>query len=402
VSQGENEFRHGWRALLAAATGNGGGLGAMPIYSLSSFIAPLGMAFGWSRGAIGAAATIVTAGIFVTGPIVGHFCDKYGVRRLALPSIVLFAIAFAAMTMIGGSILTLYAGFALLALFGAATTSVAYTRVVNTWFIRSRGLALGITMTGSGLTAFAMPLLLRPIIAAHGWQAGFLTCAAVALIPLPFCWLLLHDRGHDPAAPPAVARGLLPGAVLRTRQFWTMVAAAIIFSSTMGGIIVHIVPVLTDLGLSPAIAARDASLLGIGMIVGRLATGTLLDRMNGPLLGLLLMTSTACGFLILYLHWMPAVPFAIIVIGLALGSEGDVLAFFTSRYFGMRSYAELFGWMFGFLALGTATGPLLIAFLQDGSGYRTALAIFAAQCLVSGLLLASLGRYPDWNATQGE
>jgi MFS family permease len=132
------------------------------------------------------------------------------------------------------------------------------------------------------------------------------------------------------------------------------------------------------------------------MIIGRLGTGTLLDRMNGPLLGATLMISTACGFLILYMQWMGGIPFAIVLMGLALGSEGDVLAFFTGRYFGMRNYAELFGWVFGFLALGTAAGPLLIAALQNGTGYRAALGASVIQCLCAAALLGSLGRYPDW------
>ena len=62
----------------------------------------------------------------------------------------------------------------------------------------------------------------------------------------------------------------------------------------------------------------------------------------------------------------------------------------------MYSYAELFGWMFGVIALGTSAGPLLIMGLQDGGGYRTALLVFAGQCVVAAALFGSLGRYPVW------
>jgi MFS family permease len=393
------ELRRSWPVLVATAAGNAGGMAALPIYSLSSFITPLQREFGWSRGAIGAAATIITVGIFVTGPFVGHFCDRHGVRALALPSMLLFAIAHAALTLINGSIATLYGGFVLLTIAGAATTSVTFTRVVNSWFDKARGLALGLTMTGSGITAFALPLLLAPVIRAEGWRAGFLTCGAIALLPALISWFLLHERRVENArttdkTPPAF--GMSAKGALRTRHFWTMVAAAIVFSSSVGGVIVHIVPLLGDIGLSAPAAARTASLLGVGIVAGRLLTGALLDALHGPLLAAFFMLCAAAGFLILYGGSPRLVLFAVLLIGLSLGSEGDLLAFFTARYFGMRSYAELFGWMFGFIALGTSAGPLLIMGLQEGGGYRTALLVFAGQCVVAAALFGSLGRYPVW------
>ncbi|MET0985074.1 MAG: MFS transporter [Steroidobacteraceae bacterium] len=391
------EFRHGWPVLLAAALGNGAGLAAVPLYSLSSFIPPLQAQFGWSRGAIGAAATIITAGIFITGPLVGRLCDRYGVRRLALPSMVLLALALAALTQLSSSVATLYVGFVFVAIAGAATTSIVFTRVINTWFDRSRGLALGITMTGSGITAFAMPLLLGAVIPNWGWKAGFLLCAAVALLPLPVAWFLLHERRTTAAREQRSAVGMPSAVALRSRHFWTMVVAALVFSCAMGGIIVHVVPLLRDIGFSAERAARTASLLGVGIVAGRLLTGALLDRLHGPWVAASLMSTTAIGLAFLYSGAPSVAPLAVLIVGLALGSEGDLLAYFTARYFGMRSYAEIFGWLFGFLALGTATGPLMIMALQGAAGYRNALLTFIVFCLVAAVLLGSLGRYPDWS-----
>jgi predicted MFS family arabinose efflux permease len=393
----KSEFRRGWPVLLAAAMGNGAGLAAVPLYSLSSFIPPLEAQFGWSRGAIGAAATIITAGIFLTGPLVGRLCDRHGVRRLALPSMALMALALAALTQLQSSILTLYAGYVLVAITGAATTSIVFTRVVNTWFDRSRGLALGITMTGSGFTAFVMPLLLGKVIGTWGWQAGFLACAAVALLPLPFAWALLHERQIQSTRQQVGTVGIASNIALRSRRFWTMVVAALVFSCAMGGIIVHVVPLLRDIGFSAEAAARAAALLGVGIVAGRLLTGALLDRLHGPAVAAGLMMTTAMGLAFLYSGSLSLAPFAVFIVGLALGSEGDLLAYFTARYFGMRSYAEIFGWLFGFLALGTATGPIAIMALHEEAGYGRALLVFIGLCLVAAGLLGSLGRYPNWN-----
>lgn len=393
-----NEFKRGWPVLLAAALGNGGGLAAVPVYSLSSFIRPLGEDFGWSRGAIGLGATIITVGIFLTGPIVGGLCDRHGARRLVLPSMALLAAGLAAMSLIGGSITTLYLGLAGLALVGAATTSVVYTRVVNTWFERSRGLALGLTMTGSGFTAMLMPLILGPVIAAHGWQTGFLVCAAAALLPLPFAFFLLRERGREDASQAQVlATGVSVAEAMRDRRFWMMAASALIYSATAGGVIVHSVPMLSDMGFGPAEAGKVAALMGLGILFGRLIAGVLLDRFHGPLIGAGLMITAACGLLVLHQHSMALAPFGILLVGVAIGSEGDLLAYFTSRYFGMRNYAGLFGWLFGVIALGTALGPILTAAMLGPAGYAPILLVFIGQCLAAAVLMGLLGRYPVWD-----
>jgi MFS transporter, OFA family, oxalate/formate antiporter len=391
------EFRRGWQVLLAAAAGVASGLSAVPFYSLSSFIAPLQHEFGWSRGAIGVAGTIVVVGNFFTGPIVGHFCDRYGVRRLAIPSIVLLSAALAALRFMGGPLLSLYGGYTLVVIGGAATTSVAYTRIVNTWFKRSRGLALGITMAGSGVTAIVLPLLLSRVIGESGWQAGYFACALATLIPLPLIWRLLRERPVSAASAAALSYGLSPGAALRSRHFWTMAAAAMLFSPAISAVVIHLQPILADIGLSAPKAARSAALLGVGIIMGRFIAGSLLDRVHGPWVALMLFTTPAIGYLILYYQWISLAPLAVLIVGMSLGAEGDVFAYFTARYFGLRSYAELFGWMFGFMCLAGAAGPLFILVLPAVGGYAVALRIFAAQCILAALLLGSLGRYPDWS-----
>lgn len=390
------EFRAGWPALLATMVGNAGGLAAVPLFALSSFIAPLKAEFGWSSAAIGAAATIITLAIFLTGPVVGRYCDRYGARRLTLPSIVLFAAAIAALTLIGSSVASLYAGYVLLGVTGAATTSVAYSRVVNLHFERARGLALAIMMTGSGIGAVVLPLMLSAVIGSAGWRAGFLACAAVALLPLPFVWALIRDRPVQTDSVVAPRSGITARQAMATRRFWIMAAAILCFAPTAGAFIVHILPILAELGLSGGDGAGVAALLGIGMIAGRLTSGLLLDRTNGPLPAILLTASTAVGFLLLHAGVAALAPVAVLLVGLTLGAEGDLLAYFTVRYFGMRSYAELFGWLFGIIALGTAAGPLLVVVLQEADGsYATALLVFALQCVAAAILFITLGRYPD-------
>jgi len=354
------EFRRGWRVLLTSAAGVACGLSGIPFYALSSFISPLHAQFGWSRGAIGIAGTILVVGNFFTGPIIGHFCDRYGVRRLAAPSVILLAMALSGLALVGGSLSSLYIGYSLVVLGGAATTSVTYTRLVSTWFKRSRGLALGMTMAGSGVIAVVTPLVLSHVIANWGWQAGYLACGLATLIPVPLIWLMRPEKpvGEEKAA--ATAWGAAPGDAIRDRRFWTMAAAALLFSPAISAVVIHLQPILTDMGLSPRSIAPCAALLGVGIILGRFLSGSLLDHFYGPVVAMLLFVMPAVGYLMLYSQWLSLAPFAVLIVGMSLGAEGDVFAYFISRYFGLRSYAELFGWIFGVMCLAGGLGPLLI------------------------------------------
>lgn len=393
-----NEFRRGWPALLAATVGLACGLATIPFYSLSSFMAPLNEEFGWSRAQIGVASTIFTVMLFVTGPVMGRFADRYGARRLALPSVVLLALALAALTLIGGSVMTLYAGFILMSLAGAATTYVAYTRIVNTWFERSRGLALGITMAGAGVTAFVMPLMLARVIGEFGWRGGYVACALLALLPLPLLYLWLRERVETPAERAHANIGMTMAEVARTRRFWTMLGAAAFLSPALQVAVIHMMPMLGEIGLAPAEAARTAALLGLGIIIGRFLSGVMLDRFHGPLVGFVLFLIPVFGYLALWSHSVTLAPYAVTMVGISLGVEGDILAYFASRYFGLRSYAEIFGWIFGVMAITGACGPLLMLAIPESAGYRPVLLIFSAMAAVAAVLISTLGRYPVWRS----
>lgn len=117
---------------------------------------------------------------------------------------------------------------------------------------------------------------------------------------------------------------------------------------------------LTDRGIALQTATATMSGVGIALILGRVFSGWCLDRMWGPyvavaffvlpMIGIALLASGAAGF----------VPFAgAIALGLGIGAEVDLMAFFASRYFGQRNYAKVYGTMFGIFAFGVGIGPAL-------------------------------------------
>jgi MFS family permease len=399
TATGQGEFRRGWRALLAAVVGMAFGLTAVPYYSISSFMAPLHAEFGWSVNSIGIAGAIVSVGNFFTGPFVGRYCDRVGVRPLALVSIVLLALTIAALRFMNGSLAALYGGYIVVGAAGAATTAVAYSRVVNTWFAKSRGLALGITMAGTGVAAFILPLVLSWVIGCGGWRAGYLACALMALIPFPLVWWALHERRSAVGEPPVAAYGMTRAEAMRTGRFWLIGIGASIYSVAIGAVMLHLQPILKEIGWTGAGAAGAASMLGIGIIGGRFLSGSLLDRFHGPRVALVLFTMPVIGYLLFFSQHAAMAPLAVFIVGLSVGVEGDTISYFTARYFGLKCYSELFGWMFGFMCLAGALGPFVVIALKVGDSYHVALLVFAAMSMVSALLLGTLGQYPDWRHT---
>ena len=168
-----DEFRRGWKTLLASAMGNGSGLSGIAFYTFGVFIVPLVTAFGWTRGQVSIAASFMILGTAITAPIIGSIIDRLGAQRVALISMVLVALGYFALTQSSGSIALFYASWLMIALVGGGTTPVVWTRAVNMWFDRGRGLALGLALAGSGVASIFAPVLTNSMIKAYGWQGAY-------------------------------------------------------------------------------------------------------------------------------------------------------------------------------------------------------------------------------------
>lgn len=103
------EFSQGWTLILACLIGMMVGLTALPFYTYGVFAGPLEEAFGWTRAQSQSALMFQTIGVLAVLPFLGWVCDKYGVRRIAIISMGLFALGFAMMSRLNGSLWQYYA-----------------------------------------------------------------------------------------------------------------------------------------------------------------------------------------------------------------------------------------------------------------------------------------------------
>ncbi|TWB45864.1 MFS transporter [Nitrospirillum pindoramense] len=402
------EFRKGWRLVLAAATGVGLGITGLTFYTLGIFIGPLSQEFGWSRTAISGATLLTTATTILLGPVVGRLVDRLGGRRVGMASLFLLALGLVGLSHIGPSLTSFYLAFGCAMVLGAGTLPIVWTRAVNASFDRSRGLALGLTLTGTGVCGILAPPFTQWLVTTHGWRVAYLGQAAlVAGLGLAVVGLFFREAtGTSAVAASAPAMPERPSLTLaearRTRQFWGLGVGLLFASFAVASLIVHLVPMLSGAGVERATAVWYASLLGMAIIVGRLGVGGLVDRLHPPGVAAAVMAAAALGCALLALSGatMPGtnaalVLPAVLLIGFAAGAEVDLVAFLVSRYFGLRSYGEIYGWQLGFFALGAGLGPMGVGRLYDMTGgYGAGLGACAAGFLVGAAALGTLGPVP--------
>lgn len=401
-----DEFRQGWRIVVAGAIGTAFGISALPFYTLGVFVKPVGAEFGWSRETVQWGFAWQMLGLLAIGWIYGWAVDRYGARRVALLSQVGLGIGLASLSLVT-SLPHWYAAWLLVALLGAGTSPITWTRGIAGWFDGARGAALGLGLVGTGLTGLIAPPIITSIVEDHGWRAGYLALgASVVVVALPLTLWLFHDREARPGAvplPPLV--GLSRREAFRSHRFWVMMLVFTLITFGVGGLIPSLVPLLTDRGLTPAAAAGYASLAGLAVILGRVFAGVLLDRFWAPAVavGFLMLPAISC--VALAQGGLPSpvmIGLAAAFVGLAAGAEFDLVAFMVTRYFGMRHYGVIYSLqLVGLLFAGGLAPPLFGRIYDQTGSYDAMLLACAAIFVVSPLLLLTMGRYPSF-ARAGE
>ena len=400
------EFRQGWRVLLVAAMGVTCGITAVPIYTIGAFVGPLEDAYGWSRGAIQSATVFAYLTLIFAGPLAGFLTDRFGPRRVALWSVFGISASVGSAAVLANSLWGLYIAYALIGILGAGTSPVTWTRAVSTWFVKMRGLAFGFTLMGTGLFATVGPLYVTLAIGQFGWRGGYLALAVVPLIfVLPLVYLWFYEK-HDPRDGKTAPKGKSEvgtdedmdlAQALKTTQFWIIAVSFLFFSTSISGFIASFIPMLTDGGLTREAAASMAGAIGISVLTGRIVTGFLLDHVRASVLSTVVMALPAIGCFLWGAGYTGAngALIAAIFVGLAGGAEFDLVAYMTSRYFGLRHYGKLYGILFSSVIAGAAIGPLMFGFGFDLLGsYGPVLLAASALFVVGGISQLFLGHYP--------
>jgi len=383
---GSSEFsRLSIGAAIAAAVGAAVTVGPMIVPTFGIFMVAFGKAFGWTRTEF-SSVILVTAwiGAIVT-PQAGRLIDRLGVRRVMLPGVVLFGLALMSVSLVRGKLWELYAFYALVGLTAGVQNAVPYSKLVSLWFQRHRGAVLACVTTAYGLSYAIMPQVVRPLIARHGWQAGYLFLGGLVIASL----LVLVPLLRAPAGASRLAlsgegtSGVTLAEAVRTPAFWMIGAMIFLAVDALVGTLAHTFPMITDRGLSPMLGTNVISTVALGSMLGQISFGFVLDRSNSPRVGALYFAAALIGASLIHYGTTAAwlVPGGFMM-GVGQGAELGLTAYFATRYFGTRHFGEIYGWIYAAATVASGLGPLLMGLAFDRLGSYRPMEIAAEVSLI--------------------
>lgn len=257
-------------------------------------------------------------------------------------------------------------------------------------------------MAGLGACGVLMPYLANYLLDMIGWRGTFLVIGALCtVIPTAvYAFVTKMPAEHERERAAARAAGRTAGESLRriatsSRQFWLLSAAIFLVSTATFGLMSQVVPMTTDKGIDRTLAVTLLSVLSLSSIVARLIVGYLLDRVFASFVGATIFAACAVGVvLVISSTSSPALFLGAVLIGLALGAEGDVAAYMTSRYFPKHSYGRVLGVVYFLFAMGSAVGVFLLGQVYSLTGsYAAGVVPIVAMVAVAIVCVLSMGPY---------
>lgn len=381
--------------LFAAMTAPGQTAG------LSPFTDPLIDTLNIDRTSLSISYLIATLIGAATMPFAGRMIDRFG-AKIAIGWI---AVGFTAV-LVGISFVTnifgLTAGYVGLRMFGQGALTLAATTLVARLITHRSGLALGIAgAMGAGGISLA-PVGVERLIAwsdiATTWRIEALL---VAVIVLPLVLLLPGDRPrtHTDTGTILVAApesGHTAAFALRTRMFWVFTGAGVVVGMMSTGMAFHLISLLGEQGLSTAEAASNFIPQTVAALLGTLALGAVVDRID-PRVGVIVAMLALAGSMVLLPYVTPGVVAVMfgLLLGLSQGALRGVEAAGFVRYFGRAHIGSIRGIATGVALSSTALGPVYYAVGLDISGSYAPVSLWGAALPLAVIVLTLLSAPPS-------
>lgn len=403
MSETRSELSQHWPIVLGACVALGCGYNQMQ-YVSSIFVKALEAEFGWTRGEIAAGGAALLLGI-IAAPIAGILLDRYGSRPVTMIAAFLLGLTFIGLSLLPSDIYVYYVLIGVMAVVGKGTTPIGYTLPVVKWFTKQRGVALSLTLVGTSAVALGLGPLLTWLTTDYGFRAGYIAMAVVSWIAIPSVFFLVREGGRATADHPKEAVEL-PGLTFReaakSYRFYLLFTVLFLVCSAVVAVASQLVPIITDAGFSTETAGLTITVFATSTVIGRVGIGFAFDRMWAPLPAMLALVPAVFGCLLL--TEMPsvwAVYVAAAMLGIAQGVEVDIVSYFISKYFGIKSYSKIFAIVGLAFTFGTVTGQVSAGQAYDYfQNYNAVLIAAAVGFGVSAFLVLLMGRYPDTFVSQ--
>jgi sugar phosphate permease len=378
-------------------------------------IVPLERAFGWSRATVSFAVGFQLLIYGLIGPFSAGLVDRFGLRRTIFCALSLAVLSFGTTMFVSTPWqLVLIWGFGTGLGTGCAALVLAAI-IANRWFVKGRGIAMGI-MTASAATGQLIFLpLLANIITRFGWQTSVIVACAVGSACLPLVLFLMRDHPADlglrpygipadapdepppPRANPITAAFAVLGEVVGSRDFWLLSTSFFVCGATTFGLIgTHFIPACLDHGIPEGTAANILAAMGVCNVIGTLASGWLTDRFDSR--WLLFWYYGFRGVSLFFLPYAFDLSFwGLPVFGLLYGFDWITTVPPTVRLassiFGLQRAGIVYGWIMVMHQLGAAVFAYAAGVVRTEFGdYYAADLVSGVICLAAALLVLRIGR----------
>ena len=371
---------------------------------IESFIADLGI----SRSLVSTLYTLGTlVGSFVL-PMVGYQLDRHGARLIVVLITALFGLACVYMGYVQNAFM-LGLGFIALRMLGQGSLGLVCTNIINQWWVRRRGMVMGISgMAGSLISLGGFPNLINWLLPIYGWRSTYIFLGIIlvfVMTPLAFIFFRNHpeDYGLQPDGGESGIfrsrkRKQVPtgwtevhwtlGQAMHTSVFWILVGSLSAISMLSTGLFFHIVSIFTDNGLTPDLAAAVFVPVAVTTALVNWGSGLLVDRV--PVRVLLAIGLFFQALSLLMARSLSGITL-VLIFGIVLGISSGLIRILGSvvwaMYFGRHHLGSITGFTTMITITGSAMGPMPLGIGRDLLGsYNLALIISAAIPLLLGIL----------------
>jgi sugar phosphate permease len=370
-------------------------------------LVPLMNDLGWDRATISFAISVGIALYGLTGPFAAAIMQRFGIRRTLLAALLMLSLAVASTTLVRTP-LQMVLTWGVLTGVGTGTVALVLgATVVNRWFKKRRGLAMGLltASTATGQLVF-LPLLAR-MIETEGWRLATLIVAGATALIIPVVFLLLPERPSDlglraygadsndvdasSLGNPLTTAFSTLGRGIKKPVFWLLWSSFFVCGLSTNGLIgTHLIALCLDHGLPEVRAAGLLAAMGLLDLVGTTLSGWLSDRYDNRML--LAWYYGLRGISLLFLPFSDFSFFELSIFAVFYGLDWIATVPPTVRLatqeFGDRDAAILFGWISAGHQMGAATAAFGAGLLRsEFDTYLHAFLIAGAACILIAFAL---------------
>jgi len=416
--QKSSRIYFGWWTVLTAGTLQGLTMG-LSMTGISAFFKPIAEELNLTRAIASLAGGLSRLGGSFEAPLSGFLVDKFGPRWIMLIGINIFVIGLILMSFIN-SAWTYCIAWIIVATGVNFAATVAVDKTLTNWFVKRRGLVMGLKSGLIGVFGAVMLPIVSWLIVMVGWRSSFLIWGVIIpVILLPLVWFFVKqqrpeyygllpdgakeetdftedtedmiEKGVEYAAGVQETEFTLRQA-MKTPAYWILLVVWAGQGVATGGFGLHCIPFLTDQGISPTTAGALMGMMVFFTIPSRTLAGLIADRLKKTQLQLLwaagcLLRAFGIGFFLF--SQTPAMIYVFLILyGIGTGVVAPLDIIVRARYFGRKAYGSIAGSSSMFTAPFGVIAPIFTGWVYDTTGsYINALIVFASLFILIAILL---------------